>query len=68
MIKILIIIITLLISSCAKPKSQILGGILCECGRDNPSWRKGFCPECYNFSKEKVDTTQKDYIVNIITN
>ena len=57
----------LLFSSCA-PKSQILGGMLCDCGRDNPSWRKGYCPECLNFTKKVVDTTQEVYIVNLIAN
>ena len=39
----------LLFTNCSN-KSHILGGKVCgDCGRDNPSWRKNFCPDCNNF-------------------
>jgi predicted amidophosphoribosyltransferase len=44
-----LILLTLLFTNCSN-KSQILGGKICgECGRDNPSWRKNFCPTCKNY-------------------
>ena len=45
-----LLIICLLLGGCSSPKmkSQILGGKVCPvCFRDNPIWRKNYCPDCF---------------------
>lgn len=34
-----------------------------DCGRDNPAWRKEFCPECLNFNDLGLTHSRKSYSV-----
>lgn len=52
----------LLLSSCAR-KTEIVGGRIHDCGRDNPAWRKEFCPECLNFNDLGLTHSRKSYSV-----
>ena len=45
-----LLIICLLLGGCSSPKmkSEIIGGKICPvCFRDNPIWRKNYCPDCF---------------------
>jgi len=46
-----IILLSLILLGGCSQKTQIMGGFLCDCGRDLPVWRNKICPACFNYDK-----------------